>query len=223
MFPPGTGDALGYLQLAELLRPHACLGFNFLETERRLQAYAEHIMAVDPAGPYVLFGYSAGGNLAYQTAAELEARGRRVAAVMMVDSGQVRLPLRFPEGEWERVAEQFLGHESIRPYVATPVLREKARRLIERYYNHMERTLDLAVVNADLYNLVCSGPGEHRDAEGRLVVSRSGWAEVTRGSYTEIAGDGDHHHMLMPPALPANAGRLGALCARIFSTIRSNP
>ncbi len=223
MFPPGTGDALGYLQLAELLRPHACLGFNFLETERRLQAYAEHIMAVDPAGPYVLFGYSAGGNLAYQTAAELEARGRRVAAVMMVDSGQVRLPLRFPEGEWERVAEQFLGHESIKSYVATPVLREKARRLIERYYNHMERTLDLAVVNADLYNLVCSGPGEHRDAEGRLVVSRSGWAEVTRGSYTEIAGDGDHHHMLMPPALSANAGRLGALCARIFSTIRSNP
>jgi thioesterase domain-containing protein/acyl carrier protein len=223
MFPPGTGDALGYLQLAELLRPHACYGFNFLDSERRLKVYADHIMGVDPDGPYVLFGYSAGGNLAYHTAIELEARGRRVAAVVMVDSGQVRLPLTFPEGEWERVADAFLGHESIRPYVATPVLLEKARRLIASYYAYMERSVDLNNVDADLYNLVCAASGEHVDAEGRLFVSRAGWAGVTRGRYAEIGADGDHHHMLAAPALAVNAARLQALCARIFSTMTVNP
>jgi tyrocidine synthetase-3 len=216
MFPLGTGDALGYLQLAELLRPHACHGFNFLASERRRQIYADLITATDPAGPYVLFGYSAGGNLAYHTAAELEARGRRVAAVVMVDSGRVLQPLRFPAGEWERVAEAFLDHESIRPYVATLVLREKARRLIARYYDYMERTTDDHVIAGDIHGLVSSAPGEHRDAAGRLIVSRAGWSDATRGRYRSVVGAGDHNHMLAPPHLAANAAQLREFLRGIF-------
>lgn len=216
LFPPGTGDALGYVQLAGLLEPHACLGFNFLEAESRLRDYADLIAGADPEGPHVLFGFSAGGNLAYHVAAELEGRGRQVAAVIMVDSGRVRRPIVFPPGEAERVTEDFLGHESIRPYVATPVLREKAARLIARYYEYMARTVDDKVVAADLYNLVCDEAGEHYDDEGRLFVSRRGWAEATRGRYVEVAARGDHRHMLMPPHLEANAGILRELCANIF-------
>jgi amino acid adenylation domain-containing protein len=216
LFPPGTGDALGYLQLAECLRPFACLGFNFLEAESRLGDYADLIEGAGAGAPLVLFGYSAGGNLAYQVAARLESRGRRVEAVIMVDSGRVLRPVVFPPGEAERVTAEFLGHASVRPYVATPVLREKAERLIGRYYDYMARTLDEHCVEADLFNLVCEAPGEHRDAGGTLIVSRAAWAGATRGHYREIAGEGGHNHMLMPPHLEPNARRLRDLVAKIF-------
>jgi amino acid adenylation domain-containing protein len=216
LFPPGTGDALGYLQLAELLRPWACFGFNFLEAESRLRDYADLIEGLSPQEAPILFGFSAGGNLAYHVAGELEARGRRVAAVIMVDSGQVAHPIVFPAGEAERMTADFLGHESVRPYVATPVLYEKAARRIAGYYDYMSRALDHHVVAADLYNLVCDEPGDHFDGNGRLVVSRAGWARVTRGRYTEILGAGDHRRMLMPPFLAANARLLLDLGEKII-------
>ncbi len=205
LFPPGTGDALGYLQLAELLRPHACHGCNFLEEESRLRTYADLIEQADPAGEPILFGFSAGGNLAYHVAGELERRGRRVAAVILVDSGRVVRPIVFPEGEAERVTADFLGHESIRPYVSTPVLYEKAARRIARYYDYMARAVDDHVIAADILHLVSHEPGDHYDAEGRLFVTRGGWAQATRGRYVEALGEGDHKHMLMPPHLAANA------------------
>jgi thioesterase domain-containing protein len=136
----------------------------------------------------------------------------------MIDSGQVVRPVAFPPGEVERVTEDFLGHESIKPYVATPVLREKAARLIARYYAYMARTVDDAVIAGDIYGLVTTEPGEHRDAEGRLFVSRAGWATVTRGHYVQVTGNGDHNHMLAPPHLAPNAARLGGFLVKIFST-----
>jgi len=216
LFPPGTGDALGYLQLAEQLRPHACFGFNFLEAESRLRDYADLIEAAGPPAPPVLFGFSAGGNLAYHVAGELEARGRRVAAVILVDSGQVLRPIVFPPGEAERVTADFLGHESVQPYVATPVLYEKAARRIARYYDYMARTIDRHVIAADIHHLVSGEPGDHCDGEGRLIVSRGGWSGLTRGRYAEALGAGDHRHMLMPPHLAANAQWLGRVCQEIF-------
>ncbi|HWA09038.1 MAG TPA: amino acid adenylation domain-containing protein [Opitutaceae bacterium] len=215
-FPPGTGDALGYLQVAAELRPYAVHGFNFIEAETRIADYATLVQRMDPAGPHVLFGYSAGGNLAYHVAAELERRGARVAGVVMVDSGRVLRPIALPAGEVERVTEAFLGHESIRAHVATPVLREKAARLIARYFDHLARTLDRHTIAADIVGLVADADGEHRDAAGELFVSRRAWAEATRGTYREIVGAGAHNFMLSPPHLTPNAERL----REAFNTLR---
>ena len=216
-FPPGTGDALGYLQVAAELRPYAVHGFNFLEAETRIADYATLVQRADPSGPHVLFGYSAGGNLAYHVAAELERRGARVAGVVMVDAGRVLRPIVMPAGEVERVTEAFLGHESIRAQVATPVLHEKAARLIARYFDYLTRTLDeRTTIAGDIVGLVADAEGEHRDAAGELFVSRRAWAEATRGRYREIVGDGAHNFMLAPPHLAPNAARL----REIFASLR---
>jgi amino acid adenylation domain-containing protein len=215
-FPPGTGDALGYLQVAAELRPYAVHGFNFLETETRLADYATLIQRADPDGPHLLFGYSAGGNLAYHVAAELERRGARVAGVVMVDSGRVLRPIVMPAGEVERVTEAFLGHESIRAHVATPVLHEKAARLIARYFDYLTRTLDRHAIAGDIVGLVADAEGEHRDAAGEVFVSRRAWAEATGGTYREIVGDGAHNFMLAPPHLAPNAARL----REVFKSLR---
>jgi thioesterase domain-containing protein len=215
-FPPGTGDALGYLQLAEQLRPYALHGFNFISSETRIADYATLIQQTDPAGPHVLMGYSAGGNLAYHVAAELERRGAVVAGVVMIDSGRVLRPMVIPSGEVERVTAAFLGHESVREHVAAPVLREKATRLIACYFDYLSRTLDEHVIAADIHGLVSAEPGEHHDEAGQLFVSRRRWADATRGRYVEKVGEGAHNFMLVPPHLSANAEQL----RRIFAAIR---
>src|SRR5262249_15043429 len=78
-FPPGTGDALSYAQLAEVLDSFDLYGFNFLDAESRIEDYADLILRVQPDGPYQLVGYSGGGNLAYHVARALERRRRRVS------------------------------------------------------------------------------------------------------------------------------------------------
>ena len=56
------------------------LGYPYLSYLRRAGLGKK----VRPEGPYVLFGYSGGGNLAFRTAVELERRGKLVSDVIQV-------------------------------------------------------------------------------------------------------------------------------------------
>src|SRR5262249_35617104 len=148
-FPPGTGDALGFVQLASMLQCRF-FGFNFIEAESRLQDYADLICKVDPNGPYILFGYSSGGNLAYHVARVLKERQHRVAGIIMVDSARKFAPLPMGETEIAAITSNFLGDESIKPYLASPVLQEKAERLISSSLRYVEKAVDHHVIDADI-------------------------------------------------------------------------
>ena len=205
-FPPGTGDALGYLQLADLLKPYRFYGFNFLPEPTRLVAYADLIMGVEGEGPLVLLGYSAGGNLAYHVTAELERRGRHVSDIVMIDSSRRVRPLSFPEGEARRVAEAFLNHESIKPYVTSALLHDKANRLIERYYDFLSSTTDHHIVDANIHVLYTNESSDYVDpASGKLIAGTMQWSEVTRGRLATHLASGEHNHMLHTPNLEPNA------------------
>ncbi len=207
--PPGTGDAIGYFQLADLLKPYTFYGFNFIVAETRLKDYADLIMSIDADGPYVLFGYSSGGNLAYHVTKVLEERGKSVSDIIMVDSSRTIEKIQFPEGEAQRVAEQFLNHESIAPYLTSPVLKDKVIRQIECYYAYASKTVDNDIVNANIHVLISEESQEfEKDESGRVVVSLPGWADVTRGTFKTYQAAGDHNHMLYPPHLDTNIGIL---------------
>jgi amino acid adenylation domain-containing protein len=205
-FPPGTGDAAGFLQVAQRLDNCVFYAFNFIDSDTRLQQYADLIMSVDAVGPYVLFGYSSGGNLAYHVARELEARDRIVTDIIMIDSARKLARTPFTPEEVRRIADEFLGHESIRHYLKTPVLRERAYRLIERSYEWIEHAVDFHRVRADIHVLTAEdSPDEHRETPGgRLLASRSAWTEVTSARVREYQGDGDHNHLLFQPHLDRN-------------------
>jgi thioesterase domain-containing protein len=53
--------------------------------------YADQIQQAQPAGPYQLFGWSLGGNIAFAVAEELERRGEQVGLLVIVDSSLVDL------------------------------------------------------------------------------------------------------------------------------------
>jgi thioesterase domain-containing protein/acyl carrier protein len=48
--------------------------------------YVQNLIAVQPDGPYYLGGYSLGGRLAYEIARQLDASGRRVAFLGLIDT-----------------------------------------------------------------------------------------------------------------------------------------
>ncbi|MFC1671867.1 thioesterase domain-containing protein, partial [Planctomycetota bacterium] len=205
-FPPGTGDCLSYIRLAGFLEGYSLYGFNFIETGTRISDYADLIAGVDAEGPCLLLGYSSGGNLAYHVAAELERRDVRVSDIIMLDSGRATGKIEFPEGEAERVAELFLGHESLRPYLENTVLKEKAARRIKTYYTYMENSVDSNVVDADIHVILGRDSEDLTwDTTGRYAVSVGAWAEATRGTFRTYEGEGDHYRMLHEPALERNA------------------
>jgi thioesterase domain-containing protein/acyl carrier protein len=213
-FPPGTGDALGYVQLASRLDCRL-YGFNFIAAESRLKDYADLILRVDPDGPYLLFGYSSGGNLAYQVAGELKERGRRVAAILMIDSARQLAPLQMSAQEVERVADAFLADASMRPYLASPLLLEKARRQVCLSLSGVGRTLDDRRIDADIHVLTAEDSvGEHRNTQGILAISQRAWADATSGRLFVYPGVGHHNFMLAHPHLDRNAEQIRTILAR---------
>jgi amino acid adenylation domain-containing protein len=204
-FPPGTGDALGFTQVAPVL-PCRFYGFNFIEADSRLRDYADLIARIDPDGPYLLFGYSSGGNLAYHVARELEQRGGRVAAIIMVDAARRLHPMPMSEAEIAAIANRFLSDASVRPYLSSPILRNKAQRLVRSSLTCVGNMVDYHCVNADIHLLTSeNGLVVYRDDAGKPLVSQSGWADATAGRFCVYDGFGHHNHMLMHPHLDRNA------------------
>lgn len=215
--PPGTGDALAYLQLADLLKPYRFYAFNFIPEPTRLADYADLIMGTHPAGPYLLLGWSAGGNLAFHVAAELERRGRCVSDIVMVESGRRLHRLVPPEGEATRVAQMFLSQESIQSYVSSAVLRDKVTRQIECYYEFLSSTTDNHRVDANIHLLLTATSKDYFDpGSGELMSSFSRWSEVTPRPFATHLASGDHNSLLYPPNVEPNARLLRDILDQVF-------
>src|SRR5262249_34193845 len=143
-----------YSHLAKLVPGRPLYAFNFLEEATGWGAYADRIGQVDPDAPCLLFGYSGGGNLAFRTARELEARGRPVAAIVMLDSSRFLEAFPISVDEARRLASDFLESGGVAPVAANAVLRDKVVRKIERYYAALSNVRDHGVVAADIHVIV---------------------------------------------------------------------
>jgi thioesterase domain-containing protein/acyl carrier protein len=110
---PGAGANAfvfdGLLRAADLGRPVYGLRLPFVAPEKApLSSLAEvagvlveHLVAVEPVGPYYLGGYSFGGRLAFEIARRLEETGRRVAFLGLIDTYGPGYPPPLPP--WRRV------------------------------------------------------------------------------------------------------------------------
>ena len=204
-FPPGTGDVLGYIPLAEKFKSYQLFAFNFIESENRIARYVDLIETQQPQGEITLFGYSSGGNLACHVANALELSGRSVNDIIMVDSSRKMATYQFDPNEIKQITQDFLDHETIKPYVSNPLLKDKVMRKISSYYSYIEDTADLFLLNANLHVILAEvGQDEFHDDNGRLIMHRSAWAQATNGHYQTYQGIGLHNDMLYGEALEAN-------------------
>jgi amino acid adenylation domain-containing protein len=202
-FPPGSGYGLAYTGLARLMGPHALYAFSFIERATRCEEYAELIADVDPDEHCTLFGFSGGGKLAFEVAAHMERTGRRVRAVVMMDSARFLEAVSFTEADTRAIAGEFLDG------VTSAVLRDKAYRKMIAYRDHLGRRVETETLSADLQVITeAASPLVFRAPDGHEVATIAGWAELTRGRFSIVAGAGAHRAMLDPAHLTENAQRL---------------
>ncbi|WP_249712944.1 thioesterase domain-containing protein, partial [Bacillus cereus] len=83
---PVLGYGMMYQPLAKQLSGYRNCAFDFIEEDNRIERYTELINQLQPDGPVKLFGYSAGCTLAFETAKQLEAEGRKVERLSTVNS-----------------------------------------------------------------------------------------------------------------------------------------
>ena len=213
-FPPGTGDVLSYVQLADRLANFQLYAFQFIPAQTRISDYADYVQSVDPHGPYLFLGYSYGGNLAFHVAQEMEKRGKRIRTIIMVDSSRKMAKFSYPAGEAERVAREFMGHENLRAYFTNELLREKVCRQIAAYYRYSEQKVETGTVHADLHVILSENAvTEYRDEKGLVVTDTFKWKELTAGAFETHSGFGTHNQMLYEPALAQNAEIIKSLLA----------
>ena len=202
-FPPGSGFSLAYSGLADLLPDHAVYGLAYIENDNRMQSYAELIKNTQSTGPYIIFGYSGGGKLAFQVAAELEQRGMDVSDIIMIDAARYLIPVVFSDEQIEADAADFLGN------ITSSVLRKKAFQRAKAYRDYLSSCVETAKIRANIHLIKSEDSLEfYQDKTGQTVATISGWKELTSGTFTIHEGSGIHKDMLTEPYLKKNADQL---------------
>jgi thioesterase domain-containing protein/acyl carrier protein len=203
-FPPLLGYGLAFHQMAQAASLHTFYAFDFPEEGDPIPGYADEVMRLDPAGPYRLVGYSAGGNLAFEVAAELERRGKRVEAVVMMDARRFVEPEILSDAEIEdlvwtnldNLAGLLLQDEQFRDFVRNRYARERMAAKTRAFLLYERGRTNDGPVRADLHFLC---------GTDRKVCTD--WADVTAGRFLVYEASGRHIEMTHASYGEAN-GRL---------------
>jgi thioesterase domain-containing protein/acyl carrier protein len=189
-FPGGAGFAISYSNLANLFENHSFYSFNFLEdNENIIDEYANIITKTQPQGPYKLFGYCAGGILAFQVAKVLENRGCEVSDIIMADSFWNKNGTQ-EYGEDEREFVQQVEEEVER--MGLGFLKEKVKQKTENYQKYILDLKILDVIQAKIHYIMSE---ELKNAD---IDVKAQWSQFITKPMTIYEGHGRHQAMLMP-------------------------
>jgi len=195
-FPPAVPLGLIYRHLATELEEYTLYCFNLVESEAKVKEYAKMITDIQPQGPYVLSGFSAGGILTAAVARELEKQGRDVAGVILLDCQYLKIPDESMELLMERV-DDFMGNMDIS---------EKEKKNIKKfiqsktmnYLHYLNGLLNDDKITANIYHIY-----SHKDQRNSSKADE--WVQKTIGTYMEYKGFGTHDVMLEPDYVKRNA------------------
>ncbi|MBD0670318.1 hybrid non-ribosomal peptide synthetase/type I polyketide synthase [Streptomyces sp. CBMA156] len=205
-FPPAGGHGLVYRQLAAHLPEHRIAAFNYLTGDDKTARYADLVEQLHASGPYVLLGYSLGGNLAFEVAKELERRGRTVGSVLMVDA--YRVTEAFDLGEEHLAVFERELHEHLHRHTGSRIVARETLEQARDYLEFCSRTPNTGTVTAQL-DVVCE--------RERLSVHVGGepgsWHGASTTGTAVYVGHGVHAEMLDGDFAARNAELAGAILA----------
>ncbi|KAF1677374.1 non-ribosomal peptide synthetase [Bacillus sp. SKDU12] len=208
-FPPLIGYGLVYHEMAKRL-DGACTVYaaDFLEDQSQkeiVDQYAESMMRIQEKGPFVLLGYSAGSNVAFEVAKTLEQRGRIVSDVIMLDSRMTVTVTHLSEQEIEEIVQLNMDiiPDYYRELLTIPSIKEKIRSYLA-YHNEL---INSGAINANIHHLLC---GDSTDR---------GWTQSTAQQYLEYKLTGDHVTIFEPQHIEENADAIRTIINRIAERV----
>jgi amino acid adenylation domain-containing protein len=207
LFPPGLGYSVAYKEMAQELKDWSVYGFNFIESSDRMERYVQHILNISPEGPYILMGYSAGGNLAFHVAKELERKGHEVSALILIDSYRRLEAVSYSQQELEEeVGRYYMGNAELPEYLQR--LKDRARRKTTAYLSYLAMQAEKEPLRTDIHLVVSETPSsENTDA----YLSREAWKDLAEGGFFIHKGSGKHMEMFGTGHLKVNTGTIAAL------------
>ncbi|MER5770869.1 amino acid adenylation domain-containing protein [Streptomyces sp. NPDC001985] len=197
-FPPAGGHGLVYRGLAAHLPRYRLTAFNYVPGDDKVTRYADLVVALQPEGPCLLLGYSLGGNLAFETAKELERRGRRVAHVVILDSHRITA-VHVPGPEHLNGFETEL-REHLRKHTGSEIVARQTMEHAAEYLAFCGRTPNLGEVEAAV-----SVVTDEEKAELYAAGAPGTWHGSSTTAHTVLRGSGTHADMLDPGHLARNA------------------
>jgi hybrid polyketide synthase/nonribosomal peptide synthetase FtdB len=197
-FPPAGGYSIVYKTLAENLDCASLISYNYLMDNHKIRKYTEFIKSNQARGPYTLFGYSLGGNMAYEIACELERMGETVSSVIMMDSYRITESFKPSESDLRLFEEEFRAH--FKKYTGYSEVQEhtlkQARSYIDFCYDKMNRKN----VQAEVHFIIENSP-ENIHADYR----RKSWDGSSNNGTFVYSGMSRHAEMLDENYAPAHA------------------
>lgn len=198
-FPPMGSYGLAYAQFASLMEGYSLYTFNFIESSNRIEDYAELILEQQKEGPFILLGYSAGGNLAFEVAKELSRRGFEVSDLIMVDSGMRAQTILMSEeeikaraGDAVKVLLEFMEKsDQFKEVSNSPYVKERISKKIESYMKYFNSLTTEGKIDARLHLI----EGEQEEYSEEAENARR-WEAHTRSVLLRYKGYGRHEEML---------------------------
>ncbi|MEV8631698.1 amino acid adenylation domain-containing protein [Streptosporangium sp. NPDC051023] len=197
-FPPAGGHGLVYRQLAAHLPEYRFVAFNYVAGEDKVTRYADLIESVQPEGPCELFGYSLGGNLAFEVAKELQGRGREVPNVVIMDSYRISEAFELGDEHFE-IFERELGEHLLR-HTGSEIVAEETLGQAREYIDFSSRTPNLGTVAAAV-----SVISDEEKVAFYAAAERGTWHGSSAARTAVLRGFGTHAEMLDQDYIARNA------------------
>lgn len=197
--PPAGGYSIVYKAFADALPNTEVISFNYLESDTKVSDYADQIMQIQPHGPYTLFGYSLGGNLAFEIAKELENRGQRVGDVVILDSFRITETVKMREQDFAHFEQELKAHFA--RHTGSNTVHEHTLAQARDYIDWCYKVKNLGQVHAKLHFIV----EQNAHAEAARLTS---WDAASDAEVITYQGVGKHEEMLMPDMMQAGNGAI---------------
>jgi acyl-CoA synthetase (AMP-forming)/AMP-acid ligase II/thioesterase domain-containing protein/acyl carrier protein len=214
---PVSGDVSCYAELARRVganRPFYGLQARDFEVDMRPSTSIEHLASlylesvrrVQPAGPYLLGGWSMGGIIAFEMALQLEQQGERVELLALIDANAHILGSRPPEESIDKLVNAFFTSELQQAPASERLqaLRRRIERHLRAIWSYVPRP----------YGGQLTLLRTHHTPEPFLREQDNGWRPLARGGVEVHELPGDHHSILRVPDVEALAQRLRESLAR---------
>ncbi len=209
-FPPAVGYAFGFAALARHLQRCRVYGINFIDNDT-LQSMANYVQNLQPEGDIVLCGFSAGGSVCFHVAKLLEAEGRRVKGIIMLDSRRFITVEPLSDEEIVNIADEYLHNPLAQDFVTSPVIKSAMRKRIEASTRFIHGLEDSGMVQTDIH-YICSET--NRNNQERIMA----WQEITGGEIFNYQGSGPHASMLNEPYIADNVRTYQQVIDHIWKT-----
>ncbi|AIG26684.1 non-ribosomal peptide synthase/polyketide synthase [Brevibacillus laterosporus] len=186
-FPPIAGLGAAFKEIANELPDYSIYSFDFIAHDYLINEYVDHILNIQPEGPYLLMGYSAGGNLAFEVAKVLEEKGHHVQGIILLDTlRQTEYQLVNDEEIRENVALIDKAAEE-NEILKVASIRNKIVQNIENYGALLNTIINDGMVEASIHLILA----KEIEREEELK-----WKESTMSTYMEYQGFSTHHEMV---------------------------